>query len=92
MEGPKFLSWFSNFILSNKVRKLSKDVVQLRAELEVFETDVSDKLIDTLKKLSKRIQTRNAREESKEEELDTKEDAFDEIRKLNKGKDTKIGI
>ena len=92
MDRPKFLSWFSNVILSNKVRKLEKELVQLRAELEVFETDVSDKLINTLSKISKRIQTRNSREEAELEENDKSNDPFEEIRKLNKGKDTPIGI
>ncbi len=92
MDAFKFLQLFSNVILSLKVRKLSKEVVQLRAELDVFEADVTDKLLTTLSKLSKRIQTRNTRDIAEEEVKDNHNDGFDGVRKLNKGKESTLGM
>lgn len=88
------MGWFKNFTSTLRLRKLENEVVQLRAEYEVFRTETLHELTTTINRISKRIQTRTKRADEDEPEPKAI-DPFDSIRELSTDNDLskeKIGL
>lgn len=86
--------WLNRILTNRRVSKIDSDVVQLRAEFELFKVETMESMTDTLQKLSKRLATKLKRQdESEEKDHKDPKDPFQFAKSLNKDQEpTKLGL